>query len=87
MKKNNIPMRRCVGCMESKPQQELIRIAYFDGALTIDSTGRAKGRGVYLCNNADCQNKARKKKALQRNFSGEITEAQVEAVFQELSNE
>lgn len=73
--------------MESKPQQELIRIAYFDGQLTVDQTGRAKGRGVYLCRDDECQKKARKRRAIQRNFDGEITEEQIENVFQELADE
>lgn len=73
--------------MESKSQQELIRIAYFEGQLTIDQTGRAKGRGVYLCKDEECQKKARKRRAVQRNFDGEITEAQIEQVFQELADE
>ena len=41
-----VPMRRCVGCMESKPKNELIRIAGYENEVTLDLTGRAKGRGV-----------------------------------------
>ena len=40
--------------MESKPKQELIRIAYFEGELSVDRTGKAKGRGVYVCKNREC---------------------------------
>ena len=35
--------------MESKPKGELIRIAGFEGQVCVDTTGRAKGRGVYIC--------------------------------------
>jgi predicted RNA-binding protein YlxR (DUF448 family) len=41
-----IPMRRCVGCMESKPKNQLIRIAGYEGNVSIDRTGKAKGRGI-----------------------------------------
>ena len=73
--------------MESKPQQELIRIAYFDGQLMVDQAGRAKGRGVYLCNDGQCQKKARKRRAIERNFDNQITEAQIDKIFQELADE
>ena len=38
-------MRRCAGCMESKPKNQLIRIAGYEGQITIDETEKAKGRG------------------------------------------
>lgn len=73
--------------MESKPQQGLIRIAYFDGQLTVDQAGRAKGRGVYLCKDGECQKKAKKRRAIQRNFDGQITDAQIDRIFQEVADE
>ena len=77
-------MRRCVGCMESKPQGELIRIAYFEGELTVDLTGRAKGRGVYLCQDEQCMEKAEKRRALQRSFRTELSKTALEDVFLQL---
>lgn len=37
-----VPMRRCVGCMESKPKKELIRIAGYEGEVSLDPTGKQK---------------------------------------------
>ena len=87
MKNKKVPMRRCVGCMESKPQGELTRIAYFDGELTIDLTGRAKGRGVYLCQDVQCIEKAEKRRALQRSFRTELSKTALEHVFLQLKGE
>lgn len=87
MKKNKIPMRRCAACMESKPKTELIRIACYEGELTVDRTGRAKGRGLYLCNNSECFEKAKKRRAIQRNFEADIPQSEIEKVFRELANE
>ena len=87
MKNKKVPMRRCVGCMESKPQGELTRIAYFDGELTIDLTGRAKGRGVYLCQDVQCIEKAEKRRALQRSFRTELSKTALEDVFLQLKGE
>lgn len=81
-----VPMRRCVGCMESKPKKELIRIAGYEGELTLDLTGRAKGRGVYLCPDTKCLEKAKKKRALGRSLKMEVTQEQIEKIFEELEN-
>ena len=84
MKNKKVPMRRCVGCMESMPQKELTRIAYYEGELTVDYTGRAKGRGVYLCSNPECLEKAKKKRALQRSFQTDLKKEALEAVFSQI---
>ena len=87
MKNKKVPMRRCVGCMESKPQGELTRIAYYEGELTVDLTGRAKGRGVYLCQDAECIEKAEKRRALQRSFRTDLSKTALEHVFLQLKGE
>lgn len=85
MKDRKIPMRRCVGCMTSKEKQELVRIAGFEGELSLDLTGRAKGRGAYLCkSNPDCWEKAYKRKALERSLGMEITPEAKEKIFNQL---
>lgn len=67
--KYNTPIRKCIGCNESKPKKELIRIVKTPGEdIVLDATGRANGRGAYLCNNPDCLKKAIKNKGLNRAF-------------------
>lgn len=84
MKVKKIPMRRCAGCMESKPKNELIRIAGYEGEITIDLTGKAKGRGVYLCPCTQCFEKAQKKRAIGRSLEMDITPEQSEKLFEDL---
>lgn len=68
-----IPQRTCLGCGETKPKKELIRIVkQNDGQIFIDKTGKANGRGAYICNNVECLNKAIKSKRLEKNFETEI---------------
>ncbi len=87
MKTKKIPMRRCAGCMESKPKKELIRIVEGpDGALHPDLTGKANGRGVYLCPNAQCFALAKKKRAIPRSLDISVTEEQMDALFEELAS-
>lgn len=84
MKNKKQPMRRCIGCMESKDKSQLIRIAWYEGKLTVDPEGRAKGRGVYLCKDSKCMELAQKKKALQRSLQADISAEELERVYEEL---
>lgn len=68
-----LPQRTCLGCGENKPKQELIRIVkQNDGNIFVDITGKASGRGAYICNNVECLEKAIKSKRLEKNFETEI---------------
>lgn len=79
-----IPMRMCVGCRTRRPKKELIRVVRLasDGTIRLDPTGKASGRGAYLClDNPDCLKKAVRSRALER-----ILEAAVEeSVFEGLT--
>ena len=86
LKTKKVPMRRCVGCMESKSKSSLIRIACYEGKVSIDPAGKAKGRGVYVCPDMECMAKAKKKRAFQRNFGVEISDDDMDAVFRGLEN-
>ena len=77
------PMRRCIGCMESKPKQDLVRIAWYEEVLTLDLTGRQNGRGVYLCRDPECIAKAKKKNAVRRSFRTNIPDEEIDRVLQE----
>jgi len=78
------PMRTCIGCRESKPKKEMIRIACFEGALSVDVTGRAKGRGVYVCRDHECLDKLRKKGAIKRNFKMNFDDEVLDRIYEEL---
>ena len=68
-----IPTRRCVGCGEHFPKMELIRVVRSpEGVFSLDLTGRAAGRGAYLCKRLDCLQKAKKTKRLEAAFSSKI---------------
>ena len=73
MKEKKIPLRKCIGCGESKPKKELLRVVSpKDGEVRLDLTGKADGRGAYICADAGCLAKARKARRLERAFSREI---------------
>ena len=69
----NIPLRMCCVCRESKDKKELLRIVKNkDGEIFIDPTGKANGRGAYICKDGNCAKEAEKKKALERSFKVSI---------------
>ena len=71
--------------MQSREKQHLIRIAGYEGSLTLDLNGRAKGRGVYLCrDNKKCWELANKRRAIERNFDMTVTEEMKKEIFAQL---
>ena len=59
--------RTCVGCGEESPKRAMLRVVRSPlGVVAYDETGKANGRGAYVCCDIDCIKAARKKKALSR---------------------
>ena len=80
-------MRQCVGCGEMKEKKSLIRVIRTpEGEILLDESGKANGRGVYLCPKKSCLQKARKAKRLERNLKVAIPDeiwAQLEAKLEQ----
>ncbi|WP_074573399.1 RNase P modulator RnpM [Selenomonas ruminantium] len=85
MKTRKIPQRMCLGCQESKPKRELIRIVRSpEGEFSVDTTGKKPGRGAYICPKMECFNAARKSKGLERSFKSPIDKSVYELLEQQL---
>lgn len=88
MKQKKIPMRRCTGCGDQKPKKELVRVVKTpDGEILLDLTGKASGRGAYICNNAECLKKARKSKRIDRTFEMTIPDEVYKQMEEEISKD
>ena len=72
-----IPLRRCVGCREMIEKRAMVRIVInADGDLFIDETGKANGRGAYLCKcNLSCLQHARKAKCVEKSLKCRVPES------------
>lgn len=82
--KRSQPERMCVGCGQHRLKTELIRVVYQkDGNVFVDRTGKAAGRGAYLCPDAVCLQKAQKHGKLQKAFSTNLSEE----LYQKLAGE
>ncbi len=61
-------LRKCVGCGELKPRENLIKITkdYKDGNIVIEPDSKTFGRSAYLCYNQSCIEAALKKSKLNK---------------------
>lgn len=88
MKTKKDPLRKCAVCGEHFPKKELIRVVRKpDGEVVLDLTGKANGRGAYLCRSEKCLAKARKSGRLANSLSCAIDESVYDAVAAELIRE
>ena len=73
--------RTCIGCGIIRDKKTMIRIVKDpQGVIGADETGRANGRGAYICLNEDCLEKAVKKQALNKAFKMQISKDTVSEV-------
>ncbi len=85
MKAKKIPMRKCIGCMESFPKKELCRIVKTkENEIIFDATGKLNGRGTYICKKTECFEKSIKSKRLSKSLEAEIPEEIYEAIKLEI---
>jgi len=67
------PLRSCVACRTARPQRELLRVVRAPGGqVGLDATGRANGRGAYVCRDATCIATATSRGALARSLTATI---------------
>lgn len=78
-----IPMRTCIACRSEKPKKELIRVVKFGDDISLDFTGKANGRGAYICNDPNCIAKLKKQKLLNRAFSCQVEESTYDKIAEE----
>ncbi len=75
MGNGKITLRTCIGCNSQKEKKDLIRIVKNkEGEIFLDRSGRANGRGAYICENKTCFERIRKTKALDRTFKMKVDE-------------
>jgi len=77
-----IPLRQCAVCGTLRPKRELVRVVRSpQGEVTVDRTGRANGRGAYVCQTPACLRQGARGKELARRLEVPIPEAVREALL------
>jgi len=75
-------LRRCVGCRQMLDKTTLLRVTRLpEGGFAVDDTGKALGRGAYMCKSADCLAKTLKKSTFNNSFKSKVPQN----VYEELS--
>ena len=83
-KTKKIPLRQCIACRELKPKKEMLRIVKNkEGAIFLDFSGKAQGRGAYICDDENCIKKLRKQRLINKVFSCEVDGAVYSAIEEE----
>ncbi len=79
-----IPTRKCIGCYKSFPKRELTRIVRTpSGEVMVDLTGKANGRGAYICS-LKCFEIIIKKKKLGNALKVDLDEKTIENLSDKL---
>ncbi len=86
MAKKKTPERMCLGCQETFPKRELIRVVRSpEGEYSIDLQGKKPGRGAYICRKHECFEAARKAHRFERSFQASIAPEVYENLARELA--
>jgi len=64
---DHVPMRTCAACHQVRPKRAMTRVVRApDGLVSVDLSGRAAGRGTYICDDPACREPARLAEAIKR---------------------
>lgn len=69
------PERMCAVCRKKGDKNSFIRVVKDkQGNIEIDSSYKLNGRGVYICNEKECIEKATKTKVINRAFKMQVSD-------------
>jgi predicted RNA-binding protein YlxR (DUF448 family) len=67
------PLRTCAVCREVHPKRSMTRLVRrADGTVAADPSGKAPGRGTYLCDQAACREPRQLAEGVQRALGGSL---------------
>ncbi len=70
-----VPMRTCAACRTVRPKRSMTRVVRAaDGTVAIDPTGKAAGRGTYICDDPACREPQRLAEAVRRALGAAVPE-------------
>lgn len=75
------PQRTCIGCRTARGKKELVRVVHTpEDRFVLDPSGKAAGRGAYVCPSVACLDTALKRKSFNRAFRQAVPEEAVQAL-------
>jgi predicted RNA-binding protein YlxR (DUF448 family) len=76
-RRRHVPQRTCVGCRQVNAKRGLTRVVRGSEGVTIDSSGKAPGRGAYVHEQRSCWDNALKG-SLSKALRIELTDMELE---------
>jgi len=86
MKSTKILLRKCVACNNMIDKNNLFRLVRINGKVEFDASGKADGRGAYVCKSKKCIDMAVKKKGFNRSLKTPVSEEIYNLLYLELDN-
>lgn len=87
MKVKKTPQRKCIACQERGDKKGLVRVVKNkEGEIFLDKTGKANGRGAYVCSTKECLEKVIKSKAFNKAFKMNVEDEVYTHLLDELEN-
>jgi predicted RNA-binding protein YlxR (DUF448 family) len=83
-KPKHVPQRMCVVCKERDPKRSLMRFVRTLEGVYADPTGKAEGRGAYLCSAPECRLRAVTSEVLAKALRTSLNDADRERIRQTL---
>ena len=91
IKTKHVPLRTCVACRTTDAKRGLVRVVRTpQGGVEVDLTGKAAGRGAYLCRRQQCWQEALKREGIARALRVKLWDAdrdKLKAFAEELAEE
>lgn len=85
MAEKRVPIRTCIACRREFNKGELLRIVKSkDGGFFVDPSGKADGRGAYICKSSECFKKLNKARLLDRVFKTPVPQEVYAKIEEEL---
>ncbi len=82
------PKRMCVACREMKEKREMFRVVKnAAGEIFADFSGKAAGRGAYICNNDECVKRLKKQRLLNKAFSAPVSDEVYRRIEEEVQSQ
>ena len=82
------PKRMCVACREMKEKREMFRVVKnAAGEIFADFSGKAAGRGAYICYNDECVKRLKKQRLLNKAFSAPVSDEVYRRIEEEVQSQ
>ena len=87
MSTKELPLRKCVACGQMFTKDKLFKVVKTKDEIIFDKTGKAQGRGAYVCKSKDCIDLSFKKKSFNRALKQAVSNEVFDYLYMELEND